>query len=240
MGVDGWPIKMGMGVPAFSIYVLVLSLGWIYLYGHYQKDPMAGEIRALERTALERQVASERLARIVAEERMLEFRVEVARILPSVLKDKGEGERGFPLRDLASVLQGSDSNEIHQVVVQSMFERAQNLFKNRQYARANTILRKIVEDYSYSIYVPRSYFLLAEGLFQQSEFENFTGVVESMIKLFPSHELTGFILIRLGNLYEMERRFEDAVDLYRKVLRSYPYRDVASQAKESLQGIESL
>ena len=59
-----------------------------------------------------------------------------------------------------------------------------------------------------------------------------------MVELIPHHELTGFALIRLGRIYEMQNRNEEAVDIYKTVLRSYPQRDVASQAKASLKGVE--
>jgi hypothetical protein len=41
----------------------------------------------------------------------------------------------------------------------------------------------------------------------------------------------------LGRVYELQNRSEEAVDIYKTVLRSYPQRDVASQAKASLRGI---
>ena len=59
-----------------------------------------------------------------------------------------------------------------------------------------------------------------------------------MIELFPTHELTGFAMVRLGRIFEAQKRAEEAVDIYKTVLRSFPQRDVASQAKASLKGIE--
>ena len=64
------------------------------------------------------------------------------------------------------------------------------------------------------------------------------GVVMGASSVVIHHELTGFALIRLGRIYEMQNRNEEAVDIYKTVLRSYPQRDVASQAKASLKGVE--
>jgi TolA-binding protein len=86
--------------------------------------------------------------------------------------------------------------------------------------------------------VTESYFLMAEGHFLSNELEECTAIVQQMVDLFPQHELTGFALIRLGRIYEIQNRNEEAVDIYKTVLRSYPQRDVASQAKASLKGVE--
>jgi TolA-binding protein len=59
-----------------------------------------------------------------------------------------------------------------------------------------------------------------------------------MVELFPQSELTGFALIRLGSIYQIQNRNEEAVDIYKTVMRSYPQRDVASQARASLRDLE--
>ena len=43
-------------------------------------------------------------------------------------------------------------------------------------------------------------------------------------------------MIRLGRIYQERRHADQAVDIYRIVMRTFPQRDVASQAKESLRG----
>jgi TolA-binding protein len=45
-------------------------------------------------------------------------------------------------------------------------------------------------------------------------------------------------MVRLGRIYEIENRNEEAVDIYRTVLRSFPQKDVAAQAKSSLRGLD--
>ena len=42
----------------------------------------------------------------------------------------------------------------------------------------------------------------------------------------------------IGNNEWSSKLAEDAVDIYRTVLRTYPQRDVASQAKSSLKGLD--
>jgi TolA-binding protein len=96
----------------------------------------------------------------------------------------------------------------------------------------------LINKFGYSPNVPEAYFLMVEGYFQDEELEECTKVVQQMLELFPTHELTGFAMIRLGRVYEAQNRNEDAVDIYRTVLRAFPQRDVASQARSSLRGMD--
>jgi len=62
-------------------------------------------------------------------------------------------------------------------------------------------------------------------------------VIQRMIDLFPGHEVSGFSMIRLGKIMESRGRASDAIDIYKTVLRTFPQREVASQAKASLAGV---
>jgi TolA-binding protein len=171
-------------------------------------------------------------------EQFLEFRQNVATLMPEAVKQKGMGEAGYPYRSLASTISRSDAEQVRKAIAKTMFERGKDYFRKKEFAKAQRIFKQVVDKYGYTPYVAESYFLLAESHFQQNELEECTQVIQTMVELFPHHELTGFALVRLGRIYEMQNRNEEAVDIYKTVLRSYPQRDVASQAKASLKGIE--
>jgi TolA-binding protein len=158
--------------------------------------------------------------------------------MPEILKSKGLGEQGYPYRSLASAISKSESIQIRKTIAKTIFERGKEHFRNKEFAKSERAFRQIISKFSYSPHAPESYFLLAEGLFQSSELEECTLVIHQMIDLFPSHELTGLAMVRLGRIYEIQNRAEEAVDIYRTVLRSFPQRDVASQAKASLRGMD--
>ena len=227
-----------MSAPYFLSLCLVLTLGWMQLYSKTRElyngvREHQAEIKHLKHELHEQSIAVE-----LEKEHFLEFRQFVATHMPEILKSKGEGEQGYPYRSLASAITKTESIEIRKTIAKTIFERGKEHFRQKEFAKSERAFRQIISKFSYSPHVPESYFLLAEGLFQSSELEECTVVIQQMIDLFPSHELTGLAMVRLGRIYEIQNRTEEAVDIYRTVLRSFPQRDVASQAKASLRGMD--
>lgn len=171
-------------------------------------------------------------------EQFLEFRQNVAALMPDILKEKGQGLEGYPYRSLASTITKSESEAVKKTIAKTLFERGKEHFQKKEFAKAGKVFHQVIDRFGFSPFVPESYFLLAESHFQENELEECTTTIQQMVELFPQHELTGFALVRLGRIYEIQNRNEEAVDIYKTVLRSYPQRDVASQAKASLRGLD--
>jgi TolA-binding protein len=222
----------------FLCLMLVLTAVWMQIYSRAREayngiEDYRAEIRRLSHETHELNISRE-----LDQEHFLEFRQSVATLMPAAVKQKGMGEEGYPYRSLASVLTRKESEQVRGAIAKTLFERGKDYFRKKQYAQANRAFQQVIDKFGYTTYVPESYFLMAEGHFQENELEECTSVIQQMVELFPQHELTGFALIRLGRIYEIQNRNEEAVDIYKTVLRSYPQRDVASQAKASLKGVE--
>jgi len=226
-----------MQLTAFLCVMLVLTAGWMRVYMG-AREIFNGISEYKEQISkLQDRNEEEHLAMSLDREQFMEFRQNVATLMPDVLKQKGMGEAGYPYRSLASTISRTDAEHVRLALAKTLFESGKEHFRKKEYAKAVRVFKQIIEKYGYTPYVPESYFLLSESHFQMSELEECTLTVQTMVELFPHHELTGFALIRLGRIYEMQNRSEEAVDIYKTVLRSYPQRDVASQAKASLKGI---
>lgn len=215
-----------------------MTVGWMQLYASVReayngKDELEETVHRLRQEAKEQRVkfALER-------EQFLEFRQNVAALMPNILKEKGMGEEGYPYRSLASLSSRGQNDPVRGAISKTLFERGKENFNRKEYAKATKIFRQIIDRYGYSPYAIESYFLLSESHFRANEYEECTKVIMQMIELFPNHELTGFAMIRLGRIFEAQNRNEEAVDMYKTVLRSFPQRDVASQAKSSLRGLD--
>lgn len=227
-----------MNLSQFTILNLFLALLWMQVYSSARHiysglTEHKAEIRHLHQALQARDTELK-----MHEEHFLEFRQNVATLMPDVLKEKGLGEEGYPFRSLASTLSKTDSVEIRKTLAKTLFEQGKEFYRREEYQKANRMFRSVIENYGFSPYVVESYFLMSEGHFQSGEFEECTSLVQRMVELFPSHELTGFAMIRLGGIYRVQNRTEEAIEIYRTVLRSFPQRDVARQAKESLRGLE--
>lgn len=186
----------------------------------------------------ERQLQRERLAWNLEKDQFLAFRYDVATMMPEIVKQKGQGLAGYPIRSLASQLTQPQAEMVRGLVAKSLFEKGKEYFRKREYGKSSKLFKELIEKFGYTTYVAEAYFLLAEGYFQDGQLEESTRTIQQMLELFPAHELTGFSLVRLGRIYEMQNRNEEAIDIYKTVMRSFPQRDVAGQAKASLRGIE--
>lgn len=227
-----------MRVMSFLCLTLVLTAAWMQVYSSARQTfNGVGEYK-MEIERLKHDQQNERQHIAIERDEFLEFRQNIAALMPEVVHEKGEGKDGYAYRSLASTISRTDSEKVRVTIAKTLFERGKEHFKKKEYAKAGKIFRQIIDRFGFTTYVPESYFLLAESHFQKNEFEECTSVIQQMIELFPHHELTGFAMVRLGRVYEVQNRNEEAVDIYKTVLRSFQQRDVTTQAKASLKGMD--
>lgn len=227
-----------MNLSYFVSLSVLMTLMWMQIYSS-TREAFNGLTEAkIEIHHLEKNLEAAQLDAALQADHFLEFRQHVAVLMPDVVRDKGEGEEGYPFRSLASTLSKGKSDEIRKTLAKTIFETGKEHFRKREFAKANRSFKQIIDKFGFSPNIAETYFLMAESYFQTGEAEECTRVISQMIELFPSHELTGLAMVRLGRIFEMQNRNEEAVDIYRTVLRSFPQRDVASQAKASLRGME--
>jgi TolA-binding protein len=226
-----------MSLPYFAVFILALCLGWMQFFWTAKHHFSGLEEAKNQVKELRAEVKEERLKTQLAKDEFLEFRQDVATLMPQALPIAGKGINGYPLRNLAAVLNPSSSDAVRPVIIKTLFERGQELFRQKKFEESNRVFKMFVEKYSYSESAPSAYFLWLDGAFQTGDYRQCIEISNQMVEQFPGLELTGFALLRLGRIYELQGRAEDAVDLYKTVLRSYPQRDVAAQAKASLKGL---
>lgn len=222
-------------VAIFSLVLMVLYLQTFWAVKHLT-NPTPLLSAKIER--LKEQIDRQNLRAMVDQSQMESFRQEVAAALPPALKGVAEIGRDYPLRNLASVTMQGKNPKLQAFVAASLFETGRVLFRKGEYERANRIMEKMIDRYSYATQVVEAHFLLAEGQFQLGQLDAASTTIDRMVELFPESELTGFALVRLGQIFENRERYDEAVQLYRTVLKSFPYRSVASQAERSLRDME--
>lgn len=227
-----------MRLPYFVSFCLVLTLVWTAFYAKVRETYNGlSEYRA-QIEQLQHELHSQEIQAMLDADHFLEFRQHVATLMPDVVKKKGMGEEGYPFRSLASVLSVSQADQLRKTIAKTLFEKGKDHFRKRQFSQANRAFKQLIDKFGFSPNIVESYFLMAEGYYQSDELEECAGVIQQMVELFPSHELTGFAMVRLGRIYESQNRNEEAVDIYKTVLRSFPQRDVASQARASMRGMD--
>jgi TolA-binding protein len=218
----------------FIGFMAILFAGFIALHGVIRDRLSPVKILEHKIAQLEHEKQDAEFKATLARYSLSEYQQKIATLIPDAVKGK-TFEESYPLRQLASVVTNTDQLPIERA--SSLFERAKNKFREKDYDASDRLFASLIENYPDSIYVVESHFLLAEGQFQLAEFDSTVATVEKMLSLFPDSELTGFALLRLGRIFEKQDRLEDAADIYRAVLSNFNQPEIKKQASTNLKSV---
>ncbi len=146
-------------------------------------------------------------------------------------------EEGYPLRNIASIAV-APTLEKKLERASSLFEKGKTFFREGKYGHSNKIFLNLIEKYPESIHVVESYFFLIEGKFQSKELEDCVVFIDSLMSKYPESELTGWSLLRLGRIFEIQERFEDSVDVYQTIIGTYQDKELKKQAGIQMSNIK--
>jgi TolA-binding protein len=229
------PIHICMKTPILVIFILALTVGWTLVFSAARLQYSGIDRYRQEASLFRERLNQQTLKTALVEVQMREFQQQVATLMPNSLSPKAVD---FPMRSLASSLKTSEGLPIKLMTANQLMERGKADFRKQDFSKANQSFKTVIDLYSYSPDVIEAYFLYSEGLYQQRNFETCVQTIHAMIELFPASELTGFAMMRLGRILEIQKRSTEALEVYKTVVRSFPQRDLASQASESIRLLE--
>ena len=227
-----------MSLSSFALYIMTLAAGYSYFYG-VLREHMSGVVFEKQKVAhYRKQVDQLKFEKELIASDMLDFQQYVAGVLPEIQGSKLNSEKDYPLRKIASIVKADQGDQLRVSLAKNLFSIAKRDFSIKDYKKAIISLKKLIHNYSFFPHLSEVYFLLGESQYKLGRFEGAVETINKMVLLFPSNELTGYALLRLGKIYEHEGRVDESIDLYKTVQRSFPYRGVASQAKKSLSAVK--
>lgn len=151
------------------------------------------------------------------ENQLVDFQQEVAAQLPA-LKKISPTPKTFQLRSLASVTQKPlDAFDISGV----LSEKARAEFRSGDFKNAAKSFASLTEKFPTSPVVIQAYFFWAESLYMSQQQQECLDVIEKMMTQFPEHELTGFIMLRMGQILQARSRTEEASEVFKLVSQNF-------------------
>lgn len=186
----------------------------------------------------QKELAQEQLSHELTRYEFELFRQDVAAVIPAITRYKDLGERWYPQRNLASVVMKQNPEKLLQVSSARIFNEGRQYFKQRKYSEAAEKLSQFVQKYSFSIHIVEAHLLLAESHFQLRQLDRSIRVIDAMITHFPENEMTGFSLIRLGQIFETQERQQEAAGIYKTVMQAFKDPQVVAQARSALQNLQ--
>lgn len=184
-------------------------------------------------------VAREQLKKLLVKGQFADFKQDVALLIPEHIKQKKLDEEKQMLRNLASVIPHEGTHEItlgHSA--NKMLEEGKAFVVKREYDKGIDILKKLIDKFPDSLNIVEAHYLIMEAYFQQEKNANVIDWVDKMVELFPDNRLTGYALLKVGSLYELDGRTEDAVRIYKTIVSVYEDKNLVSQAQKAVSVLE--
>ncbi len=219
----------------FITFCMVLITGLMLSYFKFKEyfSPHRDDFRKI--TQLKQTVEEKDLAIAALQSQLIDFHQEVAAQIPA-LKRIEKIPRTFQMRNLASVTQTpTESFEMSG----ALSEKARAEFRSGDFKASANRLSKLVQKYPTSPVVVEAYFFWGESLFMTGQHPECLDVVDQMMTLFPEHELTGFLMLRMGQILQSRNRGEEASEVYRIVKQNFSFNsELKLQAQKLSETVE--
>lgn len=212
---------------------IVSGLLWSYtVFLEYFGENGEDRIRA---DAYARQLREERFERDLAEARLRDLGQEVAAALPKASELK-LAKNGYDLNRIATAVREPAAVSLELSGVR--MEKAKRLFNEKSYKDAAREFEKIAADFPSSPLAVEAYFLLAESSYLLRDEKKVVELADLMVSQYPDNDLTGFVLLRFGQINEHNNRDEEALEIYRTVGKNFRHPALAEQARKMAQAVE--
>lgn len=184
-------------------------------------------------------VAREQLKKLIVKGQFADFKQDVALLIPEKIKNNKIQSEKKKLRSLASVIPHEGTHEITLgYSAQKLLKEGKSLIKKREFRKGIKPLKKLIRKFPDSYHMVEAHYLITEAYAQQEKNEDVIHWVDKMVELFPENSLTGYALLRVGGIYELDGRHEDAVKIYRTIVAVYQDKNLIAQAKVAVSELE--
>lgn len=202
----------------FLVFVLSITLGLQYansLFKHHFSDEkdLGRQIHSLKKVNAEKEI---QLA--LEKERLQDLQYFALKSIgEKKVKTWEDQQWQIGARSPASIPVAN-----YEIKSQALLEKAKLDFQEKRYDQSVSLLKSFIEKYPLSSEVVQSHFLLAESYYLNQKIEESLDVIDRMMTLYPDSELTGFIMLRMGQILEKKNRRDEAVAVYQTVAEQFP------------------
>lgn len=183
--------------------------------------------------SLEHKVAQAEFERTLVDNQLKDFQQSVAQIFP----DNKKLQAHYQMNNLAAVVRAPASVQPLDLSA-VLFERGKKYFGSQDYDKAIKEFNRLMSDYPLSPHTVESRFFVAESFFLKKDFKNSLSQIDEMVTQYPDNELTGYILLRMGQISEANNQIEEASEIYQTVMKNFKNDNLISQAKKLSKNVE--
>jgi hypothetical protein len=217
----------------FLVFCLCLTLGLVCAFNIFSGHFNGHQQYEAKLHTLQKDLQQEQFQNTLLTHQIKDFQQTVAQVLPENNKLQAQ----FQLKNWASVVRSPASIDSIDLSG-ALFERAKKNFAEQDYEKAIRDFNKLIKDYPLSQHTVESRFFMAESYFLKRDFRESISQIDEMVSQYPDNDLTGYILLRMGQISEMNSQTEEASEIYKTVLKNFKNDDLKKQAKKLAQGVE--
>lgn len=220
----------------FLVTCLSMTVAMTWSYSVFAEYFAASGDQKSVVASVELKLRHERFAREMAEARLRDFSQEVAAILPP---DSAQrlASNGYSLGKISASVRAPASAPIDLSGVQ--LERGKRFFSEEKYSDAVKTFEKLVKEFPTSPNAVEAYFLMGESSYLLRDEKRTVEVADLMISQYPENELTGFMLLRLGQVSEHNSHGGEAAEVYRVVQKNFKNKALVEQAQRLSSALEA-
>lgn len=217
----------------FVIFCLCLTIGLLGVYNVFTGYFNGHQEYEMRISALQKQVSEERFSNSVLSYQLKDFQQTVAQVLPENKKLQAK----YEAKNFASSIRTPASDEgIDLSAV--LFEKGKKFFQAQNYEKAIRQFNEMFEKYPLSAHSVEARFFVAESYFLKKDYKSCLAEIDTMVSQYPDNDLTGFILLRMGQISEANNQVEEASEVYNAVLKNFKNEKLKQQAKKLAQNVE--
>lgn len=182
---------------------------------------------------LQKQVEKEKFNNALLTYQLKDFQQSVAQVLP----DDKKLQANYELRNFAAVVRSPASEDAIDLSA-VLYEKGKKYFNDKDYDKAIKEFNGLLDKFPLSQHGVEAHFFIAESYFLKKDFRSSLTEIDNMVTQFPQHDLTGFILLRMGQISELNNQTEEASEIYKTVSKNFKNEDLKKQARKLAQSVE--
>jgi TolA-binding protein len=220
----------------FVIVCLSITVGLLLGYNEFANYFNLGKEYQVQVYKLRQQIEKEEFKNTLLQNQLVDFKQSVAVVLPPNSEIKNQ-VANYELKNFASGLR-VPASEAQLDLSGMLFEKGKKLFKEQKYEKSIKEFRKVVDEYPLSRYKVESHFFMAEAFFLQKDYKNSLDLIDQMLHQYPDNDLTGFVMLRMGQISELNNFLEEAAEVYRTVQSHFKNEQLRAQAHKLSEGLQ--
>lgn len=225
-------MRLTLGI--FTQFCLLLILGLTIVYfkseNYFEKQQLLADMPKDTSELLEKKEFELRVVRA----KMDEVKSETLAVLE---KEGAIPANSIALQNLRSQLRSPASlPPIDMSLLEA--ERIKKAFRAKDYFEVTELAEDFLEKNSQSVMVPEVTFFASESYYLNRQFDKAITSIEKMTSLFPDHIMTGYALLRLGQISEKADQNAEAISIYKIIKTQFKDKALAAEAEQRITRLE--